>query len=143
MTTNDAPLPPAPIRSGLPPALPPVLGAPSLRASLRRSLPALFAVVAAGCADGPASHPPQQTPAPTPVAQYRTSQGPSVPDDHVPDFATRGFASFNRQDAIAIALREWRLFGQPVDDDDPEQRPDASGTAVKPERLPGLWERVG
>ncbi|MGI4880965.1 MAG: hypothetical protein ACRYG4_26180, partial [Janthinobacterium lividum] len=102
MTTNDAALLSAPVARGSlsPPA------APSLRTALRRSLPALLAIVAAGCADQSASHPPQTTPAPTPVAQYRTSQGPSVPDDHVPDFATRGFAPFNRQDAIAIALRE-------------------------------------
>ena len=96
----------------------------------------------AGCADN-AAQTPHPTPLPTPVAQYRTSQGPAGPDEHVPDFATRNFAPFTRQNAIAIALREWRLFGNPVDDDDPEQRPDASSSAVKPERLPGLWERVG
>jgi len=79
----------------------------------------------------------------TPVAQYRNTQGPNGPDPHVPDFVTRGFEPFNRTDAIAIALREWRLFGEPVDDDDPEQRPDPMTTSVKPERLPGLWERVG
>lgn len=103
----------------------------------------LLAVSLAGCAGDAPTHPPQPTPVPTPVAQYRTSQGPSGPDEHVPDFATRNFVPFNRQDAVAIALREWRLFGQPVDDDDPDARPDASSTAVKPERLPGLWERVG
>jgi hypothetical protein len=106
-------------------------------------LPLLIGLSLVGCADKPPAHVPQAVPEPTPVAQYRTSQGPAGPDEHVPDFATRSFAPFNRQDAIAIALREWRLFGQPVDDDDPEQRPDASDTSVKPERLPGLWERVG
>lgn len=103
----------------------------------------LLAVSLAGCAGDAPTHPPQPTPVPTPVAQYRTSQGPSGPDEHVPDFATRAFAPFTRQDAVAIALREWRLFGQPVDDDDPELRPDPTTTSVKPERLPGLWERVG
>jgi hypothetical protein len=98
--------------------------------------------VLAGCADDPA-HTPHPAPVPTPTAQYRTYQGPSGADGHVPDFATRNFTPFVRQDAVAIALREWRLFGMPVDDDDPEQRPEASGTEVKPERLPGLWERVG
>ena len=106
-------------------------------------LAGLLALGLGACADTATSHPPTPTPAHTPVAQYRTSQGPSGADDHVPDFATRSFAPFNRQDAIAIALREWRLFGQPVDDDDPELRPEPSSTAVKPERLPGLWERVG
>ena len=108
----------------------------------RMSVLALGLALAA-CADTSASHPPTPSPAQTPVAQYRTSQGPSGTDDHVPDFATRTFSPFNRQDAIAIALREWRLFGQPVDDDDPELRPEPSSTSVKPERLPGLWERVG
>lgn len=112
-------------------------------AVLRLLRPLLLAVSVAGCADTPAAVAPQATPNPTPVAQYRTYQGPAGPDEHVPDFATRSFAPFNRQDAIAIGLREWRLFGEPVDDDDPELRPDPTTTSVKPERLPGLWERVG
>lgn len=107
-----------------------------------RILPSLLAVLLAGCAETPLPAP-QAKPSPAPVAQYRTYQGPAGPDEHVPDFATRSFAPFTRQDAIAIALREWRLFGQPVDDDDPELRPDPAGPGVKPERLPGLWERVG
>lgn len=95
--------------------------------------------VLGGCAQtGPTGQPIQ-----TPVAQYRNAQGPNGPDAHVPDFVTRGFEPFNRTDAVAIALREWRLFGEPVDDDDPEQRPDPVAASVKPERLPGLWERVG
>lgn len=117
--------------------------AASSTAIMRVSLPVLCMVWLAGCADGPAAHVAQPTPVPTPVAQYRTYQGPAGPDEHVPDFATRAFAPFTRQDTIAIALREWRLFGQPVDDDDPELRPDPTTTSVKPERLPGLWERVG
>ncbi len=79
----------------------------------------------------------------TPLAQYRNAPGPTGPDPHVPDFITRSFEPFNRTDAIAIALREWRMFGEPVDDDDPEQRPDPTTASVKPERLPGLWQRVG
>ena len=86
---------------------------------------------------------PQAAPGQTPVAQYRHAQGPVGPDEHVPAFVTRGFEPFSRTDAVAIALREWRLFGEPVDDDDPEQRPDPVASSVKPERLPGLWERVG
>ena len=53
----------------------------------------------------------------------------------VPDFAAEPYVAFNREDAVAIALREWRLFGSPTDDT-PEP-------AQKPERAPGLWERVG
>ncbi|GBQ46073.1 hypothetical protein AA18895_0661 [Acetobacter ghanensis DSM 18895] len=64
-------------------------------------------------------------------------------NSHVPDFATRNFEPFNRQDVVAIAMREWRMFGSPVNDDDPEQRPEPQVAAVKPERAPGLWQRVG
>ncbi len=64
-------------------------------------------------------------------------------DGHVPDFATRNFVPFNRQDVVAIAMREWRLFGMPVNDDDPKDRPEPETSAIKPERAPGLWQRVG
>lgn len=52
-----------------------------------------------------------------------------------PDFATKPYVPFNREDAVAIARREWRLFGS-LNDNQPE-------AAQKPERTPGLWERVG
>lgn len=61
---------------------------------------------------------------------------------HVPDFAARPYEPFNRQDTIAIALREWRLFGQPVDSSEPGDSPDRP-PEQKPERAPGLWQRVG
>lgn len=60
---------------------------------------------------------------------------------HVPDFARRPFAPFSRIDAVAIALREWRAFGENVDDLPPGSRPDLG--EGKPERQPGLWQRVG
>ena len=63
-------------------------------------------------------------------------------DAHVPDFARRPYEPFSRTAAIAIALREWRLFGSPVADEDPSTRPPVD-PAAKPERLPGLWQRVG
>lgn len=80
-----------------------------------------------------------------------SGNGPSQPaqtqaialNDHVPDFATLNFVPFNRQDVAAIALREWRLFGSPVSDADPHDRPEPTQAALKPERLPGLWQRVG
>ena len=99
----------------------------------------LLGILPSGCAPAMAG----RTGREAPLAQYRTAQGPAGPDQHVPDFVTRGFSPFNRNDTIAIALREWRLFGEPVDDDDPEQRPDPATASVKPERLPGLWQRVG
>jgi hypothetical protein len=43
---------------------------------------------------------------------------------------------------VAIAQREWRLFGSPVDDDAPGTRPPPPPDQ-KPERAAGLWQRVG
>lgn len=61
-----------------------------------------------------------------------------MPDAHVPPFARVPYEPFSRESVVAIALREWRLFGQTVAD------PDAESTrVVKPEREPGLWQRVG
>jgi hypothetical protein len=56
------------------------------------------------------------------------------------------YEPFTRADAVAIALREWRLFGQPVQDrpgGDEQAGDEAPAGASKPERLPGLWQRVG
>ena len=60
---------------------------------------------------------------------------------HLPPFARVPYQLFSRGDAVAIALREWRLWGQKVDDTDPHipQPPPVD----KPERDPGLWQRVG
>jgi hypothetical protein len=60
----------------------------------------------------------------------------------VPAFANDGWAPFTSQGVVAIALREWRLFGQPVDDDPPDTRPPPL-PEDKPEREEGLWQRVG
>ena len=64
------------------------------------------------------------------------------PQAHTPDFARRPNVPFGREEAVAITLREWRLFGSPVDDDPPDSRPPPRAQD-KPERQPGLWERVG
>ncbi len=64
-----------------------------------------------------------------------------APDAHVPEFAKRPYAPFSRADAIAIAMREWRLFGSLVHDEPAGAYPDLG--EFKPERLPGLWQRVG
>ncbi len=67
----------------------------------------------------------------------------SVPSDvHDPPFATLPYEPISRESVVAIALREWRLFGQPVDDDPPGTRPRPLPDQ-KPERMPGLWQRVG
>jgi hypothetical protein len=67
---------------------------------------------------------------------------PPPPDAHVPPFARVPYEPISRESVVAIALREWRLFGQPVDDDPPGTRPPPA-PEQKPEREPGLWQRVG
>ena len=64
------------------------------------------------------------------------------PAAHVPPFARIPYAPFSRDAAVAIALAEWRAFGAPVDDDAPGTRPPPAPDA-KPERMAGLWQRVG
>jgi hypothetical protein len=98
---------------------------PAAPGTARRALPLIVCALLAACASN--------RPVPTQVAVDRQS--------HVPDFARRPFAPFSRIDAVAIALREWRAFGQAVDDLPPGSRPDLG--EAKPERQPGLWQRVG
>jgi Uncharacterized protein conserved in bacteria (DUF2272) len=61
---------------------------------------------------------------------------------HVPDFARRPYEPFARSNAVAIAMTEWRAFGQLVDDDPPDTRPPLP-PELMPDRMPGLWQRVG
>jgi hypothetical protein len=61
---------------------------------------------------------------------------------NVPDYAARPYEPFTAAAAVAIAMREWRVFGQPVDDDPPDTRPPPPPDQ-KPERFEGLWQRVG
>ncbi|MGH7043157.1 MAG: DUF2272 domain-containing protein [Acetobacteraceae bacterium] len=65
-----------------------------------------------------------------------------APDIHVPPFAAVPYQPITRSAIVAIALREWRLWGQRIDDAPPgteaPQAPDQM-----PERMPGLWQRVG
>jgi hypothetical protein len=63
-------------------------------------------------------------------------------DAQAPPFANASWAPFTRDAVVAIALREWRLFGQPIDDDPPDTRPEPA-PQDKPERQQGLWQRVG
>ena len=67
---------------------------------------------------------------------------PIVPDAHVPPFARVPYQPISRASVVAVALREWRLFGAPVDDDPPGTRPPPAPDQ-KPEREEGLWQRVG
>src|SRR5262249_36204793 len=67
---------------------------------------------------------------------------PVQPDNKVPPFARVPYEPVSRASIVAVALREWRLFGSPVDDDPPGSRPPPL-PADKPEREQGLWQRVG
>jgi hypothetical protein len=61
---------------------------------------------------------------------------------HAPPFATIPYEPFSRAAIVAIAQREWRLFGAPINDDPPGARPPPL-PEDKPERQQGLWQRVG
>jgi hypothetical protein len=60
----------------------------------------------------------------------------------VPAFVAKPYEPFVRANAIAIATREWRLFGSLIDEASFEGW-EAGSPLEKPERLPGLWQRVG
>ena len=94
------------------------------------------AAVLLACAAAACSAKPQAAPEARPFVQ------PDAGFVHVPPFARLGYAPFSRADAVAVALREWRAWGAPVDDDPPGSRP-PRGPDEKPERFPGLWQRVG
>ena len=102
----------------------------------------LGAGLLAGCATATAPAPSQPQEGKTPITQGAQGAGALVVDSHVPPFASRPFEPFARRDAGAIALREWRLWGQPGDDDPPDTRPPPL-PEDKPERQAGLWQRVG
>jgi hypothetical protein len=55
---------------------------------------------------------------------------------NAPPFALVPYAPFSRAAVVAVALREWKLFGSPVNDDN-------HLNWDKPERNEGLWQRVG
>ena len=82
------------------------------------------------------NQPPEAEEAPPSSAQFATESS------HSPPFVRVPYERFTRADAVAIALQEWRLFGQRVNDDPP--REDVELTPENyPERFPGLWERIG
>jgi hypothetical protein len=99
----------------------------------RLILPLAMLLALAGCG----SKPPVETAAP--------EVGPKVVPAqraHLPDFARVPYAPFSRQEAVAIALREWRAFGQKVHDDPPHPDDPLPENEME-SRQPGMWERVG
>ncbi|MBY0406410.1 MAG: DUF2272 domain-containing protein, partial [Rickettsiales bacterium] len=51
------------------------------------------------------------------------------------------FTPFSREEAVAVAMREWRMWGEVTHDDLPSDEPVAE--EAKQERKPGYWQRVG
>jgi hypothetical protein len=109
---------------------PPDAEGPQMR-SILFPMATLVALGGCGAKPSPQDSSPSNAPALTPQELY-----------HVPDFARVPFEPLTRADAVAIAKREWLAFGQPVDDDPPKTRPPQPADLM-PERMPGLWERVG
>jgi hypothetical protein len=64
--------------------------------------------------------------------------GRPMPDLQIPPFAKVPYEPLSRAAVVAIALREWRLFGQPIADPIAD-----AARVIKPEREEGLWQRVG
>ena len=66
--------------------------------------------------------------------------GCAANDAHIPDFARGPFEPFSRQAAVAIAVREWRAFGEAVADETPI---DVAEDVYVTEQVAGLWQRIG
>ncbi len=62
-------------------------------------------------------------------------------ENHAPPFANVPYEAFSRSAAVAVALREWRLWGQRVDDSNGAGYVQHAATMA--ERQQGLWQRVG
>ena len=63
-----------------------------------------------------------------------------APDQHLAPYIRNGFDRFRRQNAVAIAEREWRAFGNLIDDAPPGTNPLPRST--RPDQQAGLWQRV-
>lgn len=98
--------------------------------SLRR-LGLLAPLLVAACAVPP------QPPGPGTVG---IQLGAQTPNPQVPDYASQPYEPFSRENAVAIALREWRAWNSPVNDEPPG--PDLPVEA-RSDRQAGLWQRVG
>ncbi len=81
-------------------------------------------------------------PAPSVPAAASNAPPATLLDQHVADFAKRPFEPFSRANAVGIAMREWRGFGALVDDDPPDDSHPLP-RSLRPDKQPGLWQRVG
>ena len=90
------------------------------------------AVALAGCA---------ATPAEPEAGAAEVRVVPNSAGYRLPAYLRVPYEPFTREDAVGVALREWRAFGQLVDDDPPDTRPPLP-PELKPERMAGQWQRV-
>ena len=91
-------------------------------------------VILAGCEANPSVV--EEADSKPATAQFIAQSG------HSPPFARTPFAPFTRAEAVGIALQEWRLFGQRVDDNPPQAHFEPAA-GEDPARMPGQWERIG
>ncbi len=61
-------------------------------------------------------------------------------DERLPPYVRNPPEPFARATAVAVAEREWRAFGSPVDDDPPDIK--VIPREFRPDKQPGLWQRV-
>jgi hypothetical protein len=110
----------------------------SLKGAWRGVGTLLCALALAACAGTPRASRSAAVVAPLSVSAC-TAQ---VDDAQEPPFIRNCYGVFNRASAVAIAMAEWRAWGQVVYDGNPaDDGPVDPGT--KAERQPGFWQRVG
>ncbi len=98
----------------------------------------LCALALAACAAQPKAPRPAALVAP-PSLSACTAQ---ADDAQEPPFIRQCFGNFDRASAVAIALAEWRAWGEVVYDGDPTTEGPVDPD-TKAERQPGFWQRVG
>jgi hypothetical protein len=67
---------------------------------------------------------------------------PASSQQYLPDFMRRPYEPLSRTELVSVANREWLLFGQQIHNEVMDGVEDPN-TVNKPERNPGLWQRVG
>jgi hypothetical protein len=103
-----------------------------------RGLGAVLCTLAASCA-GPPKAPHAVTFVAPPSVAACTAQ---VDDAQEPPFVRNCYGVFSRAAAVAVAMSEWRAWGEVVYDGNPADDGPVD-PETKAERQPGFWQRVG